>query len=131
MDLFKGFHDIFAWTYDDLKEYDNDIFDYVIPLKEGDVPMRKKPRMMNPKLKPLFKIELEKMEKDRIIFSLRNLEWISNLVVVRKKNGSICICANFWDLNQASLKDNYPLPYMESLLQQVIGSELMSMLDKF
>jgi hypothetical protein len=35
------------------------------------------------------------------------------------------------DLNKESIKDNYPLPNMEMLLQQVIGSALMSMLDGF
>lgn len=55
------------------------------------------------------------MEKYGIIFSIRNLEWISSLVVVRKKNGVICLCVDFQDLNQASLKYNYPFPNMESL----------------
>ena len=41
------------------------------------------------------------------------------------------ICVNFQDLNQASLKYNYFLPNMESLLQQVTGPKLMSMLDGF
>ena len=30
--------------------------------------MRQKPRMMNPKLNPLVKLELEKMEKVKIIY---------------------------------------------------------------
>lgn len=53
------------------------------------------------------------------------------MVVVRNKNGGIHLCVDFWDLNQISVKDNYPFPNMESFLQQVIISELMSMLDGF
>jgi hypothetical protein len=45
--------------------------------------------MINPKIKPLVKIELEKLKKDGIIFSIRHLEWLSNIVVVRNKNGEI------------------------------------------
>lgn len=60
------------WSDDDLKEYDNEIFQHVISLKEGAIPMRQKPRTMNPKLNPLAKLELEKMEKDGIIFSIRH-----------------------------------------------------------
>jgi hypothetical protein len=41
------------------------------------------------------------------------------------------LCVDFRDLNRASIKDNYPLPNMEMLLQQVTGSALMSMLDGF
>jgi hypothetical protein len=32
--LFKEFQDVFAWSYDDLKEYDKSIFQHIIPLKE-------------------------------------------------------------------------------------------------
>ena len=71
-------------TSDGLKEYDKEVFQHVIPLKEGVVLVRKKPRMMNPKLKTLVKLELEKMEKAMIIFSIRHSKCISNLVVVRK-----------------------------------------------
>lgn len=35
------------------------------------------------------------------------------------------------NLNLASLKDNYPLPSMEHVLQSVTGSGMMSMLDIF
>lgn len=66
-----------------------------------------------------------------IIAPIRYSSWMSNLVVVRKKNGDIRLCVDFRNLNQASLKDNYPLPNMEHLLQRVTGAGMMSMLDGF
>jgi hypothetical protein len=56
---------------------------------------------------------------------------ISNLVVVRKKNGEIRLCVEFQNLNQLSFRDNYPLPNMEHFLQRVTGAGMMSMLDIF
>ena len=53
------------------------------------------------------------------------------MVVVRKKNGQLRICIDFRNLNISSIKDNYPLPDMETLLQSVTGSSMMSMLDEF
>jgi hypothetical protein len=97
--LFKEFQDIFAWSYDDLKEYDKSIFHHIIPLKEGSKPFKKKLRIINPKIKPLVKIELEKLKKAGIIFSIRHSEWISNPVVVRNKSGEIFLCVDFRDLN--------------------------------
>ena len=41
------------------------------------------------------------------------------------------MCVDFRDLNKASIKDNFPLPNMEFLLQQVTRSDFMSMLDGF
>jgi hypothetical protein len=61
--------------------------------------------------------ELQKMVDAGIIAPIRYSSWMSNLVVVRKKNGDIRLCLDFRNLNQLSLKDNYPLPNMEHLLQ--------------
>jgi hypothetical protein len=57
--------------------------------------------------------------------------WMSNLVVVRKKTGEIHLHVDFRNLNQLSLKDNYPLMNMEHLLERVIGVGMMSILDGF
>ena len=61
----------------------------------------------------------------------RHTTQVSNPIIVRKKNGEIRICIDFGNLNQASLKDNYPFPNMENLLQSVIGAGMLSMLDGF
>jgi len=53
------------------------------------------------------------------------------LVPVRKKSGEIRICIDFRNLNKAPLKGNYPLPKLDSILQNIVGSQRMSMLDGF
>jgi hypothetical protein len=129
--LFKVYLDVFTWTYDDLKSYDKTIFQHVIPLREEENPVKQKIRMMNPKLKPLVKVELEKLNKDETIYPIIHFDWISNSVIVRKKIKGIQMCVDFRDLNKESIKDNYPLPNMDFLLQQVTGSTCMYMLDGF
>ena len=71
------------------------------------------------------------MYKAGIIVPIRFSEWISNLVPVRKKTGDIRLCIDFWNLNKASLKDNYPLPKMDHILQRVVGASRMSLLDGY
>jgi hypothetical protein len=66
-----------------------------------------------------------------IIAQTRHSSWCSNLVVARKKNEKIRLCIDFRNLNIACTKDNYPLPKMETLLQRVTGSGMISMLDSF
>ena len=41
------------------------------------------------------------------------------------------MCIDFRNLKRASLKDNYPLPKMEHILQKVVGSKRISLLDGF
>ena len=86
---------------------------------------------MNPKLKPLVKIELEKLKKGGIIYPVIHSDWLSNPVIVRKNTGEIQMCVDFKDLKKEIIKDNFPLPNMEFFLQQVTGSACMSMLDGF
>jgi hypothetical protein len=86
---------------------------------------------MNPKLKHLVKVELEKLKKTGITYPLKHFDWLSNPVIVRKKTGEIQMCVYFRDINKDSIKYNYPLSNMEFPLQQVTGSACMSMLDGF
>jgi ribonuclease HI len=129
--LVNEYRDVFAFTYDEIKAYKDDVFQHTIPLKEDTKPFRQKLRRINPKLAPLIQAELKKMLDAGIIAPTRHSAWCSNLVVVRKKNGGIRLCIDFRNLNLACIKDNYPLPNMETLLQRVTGSKIMSMLDGF
>jgi hypothetical protein len=74
---------------------------------------------------------LEKLLKVDIIFPVKYSEWVSNLVPVRKTTGQIRLCVDFRALNRVSVKDHFPLPNMEMILQQVAGSQMMSLLDEF
>ena len=40
-------------------------------------------------------------------------EWVANLVLVKKGDGSMRMCVDFTDLNKACPKDSYPLPEIE------------------
>ena len=53
------------------------------------------------------------------------------MVLVRKKNGEIRICIDFRNFNRVSLEDNYLLPKMDHILQKMVGSQMISMLDGF
>ena len=56
---------------------------------------------------------------------------MENLGPVKKKSGDIKICIDFRNVNRASIKDNYPIPTMEQILQSVSGSIMLSLLDGF
>ena len=79
-------------------------------------PYQHKLRKMHPSLEPSVKKELEKLLKARIIFPVRHTQWISKLVLVRKKNGEIRLCVDFRNLKIAYEKENYHVPSMEHIL---------------
>ena len=58
-------------------------------------------------------------------------QWLSNTVVVKKKNGKWRVCVDFTNLNKAYPKDPFPLPMIDQLVDSTAGHERMSFLDAF
>jgi hypothetical protein len=75
--------------------------------------------------------EVKKLLDAKIIIPLKYSKWVENLVPVRKKNGEIRLCVDFRNLNRSSLKDNYPLPKMDHVLEKMVGKNIMYMIDGF
>ena len=48
-------------------------------------------------------------------------EWISNVVLVKKTNGTWRMCVDFIDLNKACLKDSYSLTKIDKLVDVMAG----------
>jgi len=131
VNLFKEFQDVFAWSYEDLKSYDTLVIQHTIPLKPNQKPFKQKLRRINPMLLPSIEKEVKKMFEAGIIEPIRFSEWVSNLVPTRKKSGEIRLCVDLRNLNQVFLKDHYPLPKMDHILQRVVGLSRISLLDGF
>ena len=53
----------------------------------------------------------------------------SNVVIVRKRDGTIRFCIDYRKLNQRSTKDAYPIPRIDDTLHALAGSKYFSTLD--
>ena len=129
--LLKEYVDVFAWSYEDLKTYDTGIIQHKVPLKPNVKSFRQKLRRINPTLFPVIEKEVKKLLDAKIIVPLRYSSWVANLVPIKKKSGEIRLCVDFPNLDRSSLKDNYPLPKIEQILQKVVGAQRISMVDGF
>ena len=56
---------------------------------------------------------------------------MTNVVPVPKKDGKVQICVDYRDLNRASPKDNFPLPYIDTLVDNTTKNSLFSFMDGF
>ena len=59
------------------------------------------------------------------------LEWLANIVLVKKKSGKWRVCVDFTDLNKTYPKDPFPMPKIDQLVDAIIGHPQMSFLDAF
>ena len=58
-------------------------------------------------------------------------EWVANIIPVPKKNGKVRMCVDYWDLNRASPKDNFPLSHIDILVDNTTNFALFSIMDGF
>jgi hypothetical protein len=77
------------------------------------------------------KTEVQRLLDAGVIRPVQYPEWLANVVMVKKKNGKWRMCVDFTDLNKCCLKDPYPLPRIDKLVDITAGCEVMSLLDCF
>uniref|UniRef100_A0A2N9H9A6 Uncharacterized protein n=1 Tax=Fagus sylvatica TaxID=28930 RepID=A0A2N9H9A6_FAGSY len=58
-------------------------------------------------------------------------DWVANIVPVPKKDGKVRMCVDYRDLNRASPKDNFPLPHIDTLVDNTATNAVFSFMDGF
>lgn len=72
---------------------------------------------------------MKKLLKAQTIREVNYRTWLSNTVVVKKKNGKWRVYVDFTSLNKACPKYCFPLPKIDQLLDATSGHGRMSFLD--
>jgi hypothetical protein len=55
--------------------------------------------------------------------------WLTNVVMVKKKNGRWRMCTDFTDLNKCCPKDDFLLMRIDKVVDSAVGCERMTSLD--
>lgn len=71
------------------------------------------------------------MLKSKFIRTVRYIKWLSNIVLVIKKNGTLRIFIDFRDLNNVMPIDEYHMHVAEMLVDSVAVHKYLSMLDGY
>ncbi|MCO5587407.1 hypothetical protein L7F22_041355 [Adiantum nelumboides] len=127
----KQYRDVFAWFYKDLKGVDLSICQHTISLKSDAKPSKQCPYTYNEIFARKIKEEIDKLKESEFIYEIEHTEWVSPIVVVPKKNGKLRVCVNLKKVNATTIKDNYPLPITDHVIERVAGREAYSFLNGF
>ncbi|MCO5548151.1 hypothetical protein L7F22_001609 [Adiantum nelumboides] len=128
----KQYKDVFAWSYKDLKGVDPSICQHIIPLKSDAKPSRQRPYTYNDTFARKRKKEIDKLKEAEFIYEIEHTDWVSPIVMVPKKNNAkLRVCVNLKKVNAATIRDNYPLPITDHVIERVAGRETYSFLDGF
>ena len=123
--LILSYQDIFSKGDDDVGHTDR--VKHRIDLTD-DKPFKQRYRRIPPSMYEEVRSHLRQL-LDMGIIRPSHSPYSSNVVLVKKKDGSLRLCVDYRQLNKATKKDNYALPRIEDLLDCLGGSDYFSVLD--
>ena len=94
-------------------------------------PVKQKRRSFAPERHKAINEEVGKLLQENAIREVEYPEWLANVVLVKKANGKWRLCIDFTDINRACLKDNFPLPRIDLIVDATSSHELLSFMDAF
>ena len=85
------------------------------------LPVQQKKRVFTQERDKAIVEKVRKLLEADFIREMYYLEWLVNLVIVKKVNDKWKMCVDFTNLNRAYLKDSYPLPRINLLMDLTAG----------
>jgi hypothetical protein len=104
------------------------VHDHSIPLVPGSLP----PNICLYRHPFSQKNEIEKMVKELLnagVIHLNTSPYYSPVVMVLKKEGFWRMCLEFCALNKLTIKDKFPIPFIDDLLDELSGAQFFTKLD--
>jgi hypothetical protein len=106
---------------------DRDI-EFIIELQPGTAPISKRPYRMPPNELAELKIQLQDI-LDKGFIRPSASPWGCPALFMKKKDNSLRLCVDFRPLNAVTIKNKYPLPRIDILLDQLAGAWVFSKID--
>jgi len=104
------------------------VFDHRIPLHPGTKPINIRPYRYPLKQKDIIEGLVQEMLDSGIIQPSCS-PFASPVVLVGKKDGFWRLCVDYRELNKHTVKDKFPIPVVEELIDELAGSTIFSKVD--
>jgi len=102
--------------------------EFSIDLVPGTKPVSMAPyRMSTSELAELKKQLEDLLDKKFVRPSVS--PWGAPVLLVKKKDGSMRLCIDYRQLNKVTIKNRYPLPRIDDLMDQLVGARVFSKID--
>ena len=104
------------------------LVEHEIRLKEGAVPIKQRHYPRNPAMQSIINEEVDSMLREGVI-EPSDSPWSSPVVLIKKPSGKYRFCIDMRRVNDSSVKDAYPLPKINAILEKLRQAKFISTLD--
>ena len=129
--LLWEYRDIFAFGPEKMPGIDPTVAEHKLNVGSLYKAVIQKKRHMGPERAASATAEVQKPLEAGFIRECQYPDWISNVVLVKKPNGTWRMCLDFTDLNKACPKDSYPLLKIDKLVDAIARHALLSFMGAF
>lgn len=91
-------------------------------------PIKQRHRPLNPAMQRIANKEVDEMLKDGIIEPSHS-PYSSPIVLIPKQSGEYRFCIDYREINKISIKDAYPIPRIQAILEKLKGARFISTMD--
>ena len=102
--------------------------DFHIELAPRTEPISRAPYRMAPAELKELKVQMEEMV-NKGFFRPSTSPWGAPVLFVKKKDESMRLCIDYRELNKVTIRNQYPLPRIDDLFDQLQGAKVFSKID--
>ena len=131
VEFFRRNIDVFAWNAYEASGVNPSFICHHLNVNPSITPKKQSPRHPSKEHANTVRDEVMKLKQARAIKEVFYPKWLANTVVVKKKNRKWKVYVDFTNLNKACLKDPFPMPRIDQLVDAMMGYPQISFLDAF
>ena len=147
--ILRKYKEAISWSIEDLKGISPSICMHKILLEDNAKTSIEHQRRLNPVMKEVVRKEVLKWLNAGFIYAISYSSWVSPVHVVPKKGGFTVIrnekneliptrtvtgwrvCIDYRKLNTVTIKDHFPLPFIDQMLDRLVGHPHFCFLDGY
>ena len=100
--------EVFTWKQEDMGGVDQAVITHKLNVNPSFKSVKQKRRSFTPERQKAINEEVGKLLQTQAIIEVEYLEWLANVVFIKKENDKWRLCINFTDINRACPKDSFP-----------------------
>lgn len=102
--------------------------DHTVPLIDGTQPVNRPPHRLSAEQNDELKRQIDELLKLGFIRPSQS-PFASPIIFVKKKDGTMRMCIDYRALNNITIKNRYPLPHTDDLMQRLVHAKYLTKLD--